>query len=95
MVDLYCVGANPDAAPVTLDTVVDKDASAQTPRSSAPHDTLPGATSKDLHGGIGVPASGMTSSEMHHNGQGGRKREGFGVEARHGTHQVAGDAPDS
>ncbi|KAF7797668.1 hypothetical protein EIP86_008868 [Pleurotus ostreatoroseus] len=56
-------------------TVIDKDPWA-TPTTAA--DTLTGATSKDVHGGIGKPASGMSSAEMHHDGQHRRKRQGLG-----------------
>ncbi|KAI0646468.1 hypothetical protein C8Q79DRAFT_1000775 [Trametes meyenii] len=52
-------------------TVIDKDPYA-TPATAA--DTLTGATSQDVHGGYGHPGSGMTSAELHHDGQAHRKR---------------------
>ncbi|TCD68673.1 Cholesterol 7-alpha-monooxygenase [Steccherinum ochraceum] len=52
-------------------TVVDTDPFAE-PTSAA--DTMTGATSKDVHGGIGKPGSGMTSAERHHEGSSHRKR---------------------
>ena len=43
-------------------------------------DTLGGATSGDVHTGIGKPASGMTSQEAHHDMQGGRKKHTQGLQ---------------
>ncbi|PLN86680.1 hypothetical protein BDW42DRAFT_158288 [Aspergillus taichungensis] len=43
-------------------------------------DTLMGATSKDVNRGLGQPASGQTSAELHHDGQHGRKHHGSGLE---------------
>ncbi|KAI0073658.1 hypothetical protein K474DRAFT_1649276 [Panus rudis PR-1116 ss-1] len=59
-----------DPAPDS-NTVIDNDPYA-TPTTAG--DTLTGATSKDVHAGIGKPASGMTSAEMHHDGHQHRKR---------------------
>lgn len=41
---------------------------------------MSGATSGDVHQGIGMPVSGMSSQERHHDGQIGRKRHGQGVD---------------
>ncbi|KAK7463575.1 hypothetical protein VKT23_006921 [Stygiomarasmius scandens] len=84
-------GQQPSAAPVTLDTYVDPDASLQSrhptrmnagqnPTMDAP--PMPGATSAEIEAGVGdhfKPTGGMTSQELHHNGMHGRKREGEGV----------------
>ncbi|KAF9887373.1 hypothetical protein FE257_010228 [Aspergillus nanangensis] len=43
-------------------------------------DTLTGATSKDVHTGLGHPGSGQTSTELRHDGQHGRKNPGVGLE---------------
>lgn len=45
-----------------------------------PGDTLMGATSKDVHTGLGHPGSGQTSTELRHDGQHGRKNPGVGLE---------------
>ena len=58
-------------------TVVDRDPYA--PRVTA-GDTLGGATSVDVHRGLGVPATGMSSAERHHDGQAHRKRDRAGVD---------------
>lgn len=42
--------------------------------------TLIGATSKDVYSGLGVPVQGMSSRELRHDGQIGRKRQGEGTE---------------
>ncbi|KAF4166623.1 hypothetical protein CNMCM6936_006330 [Aspergillus lentulus] len=42
--------------------------------------TLRGATSKDVHKGLGHPGSGQTKTEMKHDGQHHRKHEGAGLE---------------
>ena len=47
-----------------------------TPTSAA--DTMTGVTSGDVHDGIGKPGSGMTSAEMRHDGQHGRRKQGLG-----------------
>ncbi|KAH7925900.1 hypothetical protein BV22DRAFT_1033507 [Leucogyrophana mollusca] len=78
-------GRQPDRAPVTLDTVVDKDASAEnssprTPPAPTASSTLTGATSADVHEGLGMPGQGMSSKELRHDGQPGRKRQGQGVD---------------
>jgi len=43
-------------------------------------DSLTGATSQDVHGGLGHPGAGQTSSELHHNGMHSRKRDHAGAE---------------
>ncbi|KAF9241147.1 hypothetical protein BU15DRAFT_45327 [Melanogaster broomeanus] len=74
-------GCPAKGSPVLLDTVVDNDASAdneadnQTALSSSP-----GATSHDVYKGMGMPAQGMSSKELRHDGQPGRKRHGQGIE---------------
>ncbi|KAG1822630.1 uncharacterized protein BJ212DRAFT_1263798 [Suillus subaureus] len=72
-------GQQPRAAPVTLDTYVDEDASANTPLVTRASDTLVGATSADVHDGLGHPGQGMSSKELRHDGQPGRKRHGQGT----------------
>lgn len=49
---------------------------------------VPGATSRDVYAGIGRPVQGMSSAEIHHDGQPGRKRQPLGL-ARHGAATVA------
>lgn len=73
-------GQEPPRAPVVLDTFVDKDASATSPLVPRASDTLIGATSADVHDGLGYPGQGMSSKELRHDGQPGRKRHGGGVE---------------
>ncbi|KAG1879241.1 hypothetical protein F4604DRAFT_1753825 [Suillus subluteus] len=73
-------GQQPRAAPVTLDTYVDEDASANTPLVTRASDTLVGATSADVHDGLGHPGQGMSSKELRHDGQPGRKRHGQGTD---------------
>ncbi|OJT02831.1 hypothetical protein TRAPUB_6687 [Trametes pubescens] len=58
-------------------TVVDRDPWAA-PASAG--DTLTGATSQDVHGGLGHPGAGMSSAEMHHDGSAHRKRQMRGTE---------------
>lgn len=74
-------GRQPQGSPVLLDTVVDQDASAdnETDYLTA-QSTILGATSHDVYEGLGVPAQGMSSKELRHDGQPGRKRQGGGVE---------------
>ncbi|KAH7909896.1 hypothetical protein BJ138DRAFT_1009909 [Hygrophoropsis aurantiaca] len=71
-------GRRPDSAPVTLDTVVDKDASTTHTGPNYGSETV-GATSADVHKGLGVPVQGMSSKELRHDGQPGRKRQGDGA----------------
>lgn len=42
--------------------------------------TLAGATSQEVHSGHGVPPSGMSSKEVHHDGKTHRKKEREGLE---------------
>ncbi|KAH0589523.1 hypothetical protein H2248_005261 [Termitomyces sp. 'cryptogamus'] len=51
----------------TTADVIDKDASSSrvTGRKTAQDTVLSGATSSDVHGGIGHPGSGQTSQELH------------------------------
>ncbi|KAL1941719.1 hypothetical protein VTO73DRAFT_6719 [Trametes versicolor] len=58
-------------------TVVDRDPWAA-PTTAG--DTLTGATSQDVHGGLGHPGAGMSSAEMHHDGSAHRKRQMRGTE---------------
>lgn len=76
---IVIAGQKPPKAPVTLDTYVDKDAST-TPHVTRASDTLTGATSADVHDGLGHPGQGMSSKELRHDGQPGRKRQEKGVE---------------
>ena len=74
-------GRQPQGSPVLLDTVVDQDASADNESDYlTAQSTILGATSRDVHQGLGVPAQGMSSKEQRHDGQPGRKRQGGGVE---------------
>jgi len=58
-------------------TVMDRDPYASPTTAS---DTLTGATSADVHDGLGHPGSGMSSAEMRHDGRAHRKRQGQGVD---------------
>lgn len=42
--------------------------------------TLRGATSQDVHRGLGHPGSGQTSTEVRHDGEHHRKRQSHGLE---------------
>ncbi|KAF2657654.1 hypothetical protein K491DRAFT_594533 [Lophiostoma macrostomum CBS 122681] len=42
-------------------------------------ETLQGATSQDVHTGLGHPGQGQTSSELHHDGQHTRTKQGLGT----------------
>jgi len=66
-----------DPAP-DLRTVIDRDPFASPVTAG---DTMAGATSKDVHDGIGHPGSGMSSFERHHDG---------GVKRGGGTDQFGG-----
>ncbi|KAK7021801.1 hypothetical protein VNI00_017245 [Paramarasmius palmivorus] len=71
---------NPQRAPVTLDTVVDKDASLSSgPMQTSASDMLNGATSADVYQSAGKPGSGMSSKELRNDGHAHRKKEGQGV----------------
>ncbi|KAK1232881.1 hypothetical protein PQX77_003994 [Marasmius sp. AFHP31] len=75
-------GQNPPRAPIQRDTVVDKDASLESSDAMRPRaaDILGGTTSADVHNNtMGKPGSGQTSSELHHDGAAGRKRDGQGA----------------
>ncbi|RPD65684.1 hypothetical protein L226DRAFT_520012 [Lentinus tigrinus ALCF2SS1-7] len=69
-------------------TVIDKDPYA-TPTSAG--DTLQGATSKDVYGGLGMPAGGMSSAEMHHDGQAHRKKQHLGAD-QYGSGEIPREA---
>jgi len=43
-------------------------------------DTLIGATSQDVHTGLGKPLQGQTGVELAHDGQHGRKKQSAGLE---------------
>ncbi|KAI9573553.1 hypothetical protein HD554DRAFT_895935 [Boletus coccyginus] len=74
-------GRQPQGSSVFLDTVVDQDASADNETDyPAVQSTIPGASSRDVYKGLGVPVQGMSSKEQRHDGQPGRKRQGGGVE---------------
>ncbi|TFK89889.1 hypothetical protein K466DRAFT_485813 [Polyporus arcularius HHB13444] len=70
-------------------TVIDRDPYA-TPTSAG--DTLQGATSQDVYTGIGKPAGGMSSAEMHHDGQAHRKRHHLGKD-QYGAGVVPREVP--
>ncbi|KXN93399.1 hypothetical protein AN958_00323 [Leucoagaricus sp. SymC.cos] len=75
-------GANPPLPKVLGDTVIDPDASAETPAVDT--SAFPGpesaTTSKGVHQGFGHPGSGMSSKEERHGGKHQyRKSEGQGV----------------
>ncbi|KAH8097009.1 hypothetical protein BXZ70DRAFT_304341 [Cristinia sonorae] len=69
-------------------TVIDKDPFAE--RTSVA-DTMTGATSKDVYGGIGKPGSGMSSAEMHHDGAQHRKRTMQGLDQYGNAGEVFGE----
>jgi hypothetical protein len=74
-------GRQAKGSPVLLDTLVDDDASADNGGDYlTATSTFPGATSHDVHRGLGVPAQGMSSKELRHDGQPGRKHHGQGPE---------------
>jgi len=45
-----------------------------------PSETIQGATSKDVHTGLGKPLQGQTATEVYHDGKHGRKRDTYGYE---------------
>ncbi len=47
---------------------------------TGPLDTLPGATSADVHTGLGHPGQGQTSTELRHDGQHTSKKDPSGPE---------------
>jgi len=52
---------------------------ADAPQTSAA-DTIGGATSGDVHTGLGHPGQGQTSAELHHDGEHHRKNPGHGLD---------------
>ncbi|KAJ7192054.1 hypothetical protein B0H12DRAFT_1246203 [Mycena haematopus] len=86
IVDGRPAGQNPQPSPVTVDTYVDKNATSETEPTDAgtEYNQLPGATSKDVSESLGQPGAGMSSKELRHNGQQGRKHEKLGLE-QYGT----------
>lgn len=65
-----------DGVPVyKTHSITDSDPFAE--RTSA-SDTLTGATSADVHDGLGHPGQGETSAELRYGGQKGRKKYGAG-----------------
>lgn len=67
----------------------------ETPAQSSYNETsasasLGGSTSADVNTGLGQPAQGQTSKELHHDGQAGRKNPGMG-----GAEGVGGSAGQS
>jgi hypothetical protein len=76
----YPLGQQPGPTKNPLDTLVDHDASAASPVVASAESTLGGATSGDVHKGMGMPPGGMSSQERHHDGQIGRKRNRQGVD---------------
>ncbi|KAF7333015.1 Glycylpeptide N-tetradecanoyltransferase [Mycena venus] len=86
IVDGRPAGQQPQAVPAsaTIGTYVDKNAGNDNERMDAGYNQLPGATSKDVYESAGQPGSGMSSKEVRHDGQPGRKREKLGSE-QYGT----------
>ncbi|KAF8843313.1 hypothetical protein BDN67DRAFT_964714 [Paxillus ammoniavirescens] len=74
-------GRQTKGSPVLLDTLVDDNASANNGGDSLmATSTFPGATSHEVHRGLGVPVQGMSSKELRHDGQPARKHHGQGTE---------------
>lgn len=60
-------------------------------------DTLMGATSQDVHTGLGKPLQGQTGVEIAHDGQHGRKKQAAGLEgvgASHVNREIERQFPD-
>ncbi|KAF2718739.1 hypothetical protein K431DRAFT_348468 [Polychaeton citri CBS 116435] len=53
-------------------------------------ETLGGATSAEVHTGLGHPGQGQTSQELHHDGQAGRKNPGSSLEGVGATVKQSG-----
>ncbi|KAJ8521853.1 hypothetical protein ONZ45_g1507 [Pleurotus djamor] len=82
IVDGRPAGRQPEGARVTVDTLIDKDASLPQSEENTyldPSGEYPGATSADVHGGYGHPGQGMSSKELRHDGKIGRKGGGQGI----------------
>ncbi|EIW81254.1 hypothetical protein CONPUDRAFT_153805 [Coniophora puteana RWD-64-598 SS2] len=79
-------GRQPESAPIQVDTYVDNDAAAPQPPVTA-SSTLTGANSAEVSETIGKPGQGMSSKELRHDGQPGRKRHAEGVD-QFGTHAL-------
>ncbi|EPQ53532.1 hypothetical protein GLOTRDRAFT_63126 [Gloeophyllum trabeum ATCC 11539] len=77
------------AQPRVGDVVIDRDPYAE---RTAVGDTLTGATSQDVHSGLGHPGAGMSSKEMHHDGQQKRKRQEQGTD-QFGNGQIPREEP--
>jgi len=69
--------------------VVDQDPYAE---RTAVGDTLTGATSKDVHGGLGYPGLGQTSKEVHNDGMPHRKRQPLGKD-QFGSNEIPREEP--
>ena len=68
--------SNPDGVPTFVHgQIVDSDPFAA---PTTAEDTMTGATSADVHNGLGHPGSGQTSTETRHDGMHGRKKHGPG-----------------
>lgn len=79
---------NPEGVPTFKNTiVVDEDALAPPPAAS---ETLTGATSKEVDDSLGKPGSGITSSEMRHEGKKHRNKTGYGGAEQWGSKDPAG-----
>ncbi|TBU31352.1 hypothetical protein BD309DRAFT_541749 [Dichomitus squalens] len=68
-------------------TVIDDDPF-EKPTSAG--DTLTGATSADVHQGLGHPGQGQTSAELHHDGKAHRKRQMQGTD-QYGSGEIPRD----
>lgn len=83
-------GTAPASSSFTPNTVGEPGSQANNPNVERSHgkesvktnagDTMQGATSQDVHHGLGHPGSGQTSTELRHDGHHGRKHEGAGLE---------------
>ncbi|KAH7128445.1 hypothetical protein B0J11DRAFT_271233 [Dendryphion nanum] len=79
----------PGTAPASSTYTPNPDLNNQGTYTSA-SSTLGGATSADVHTGLGHPGQGQTSSELQHDGQHHRKKQGLGLA---GLSNEVGDGP--
>ncbi|KAJ9632122.1 hypothetical protein H2203_000523 [Taxawa tesnikishii (nom. ined.)] len=57
-------------------------------------DTLGGATSADVHTGLGHPGQGQSSNELHHGGQRGGSKQGSGMQGVGASGAASGQLAD-
>ncbi|KAB8074234.1 hypothetical protein BDV29DRAFT_156836 [Aspergillus leporis] len=89
--ETYPPGTAPASNSYTPNTQSEVGSQAQNPNVDRSHgkesvrttaeQTLVGATSQDVHTGLGHPGGGQTSAELRHDGQGHRKNPGGGLES--------------